>query len=80
MQAVELHGKIDNRGYLNIDLPFVTKNRDVKVIVLFPEDDFLDNQTWLSALNQNPAFDFLKDEEEDIYSINDGKPVDFNKI
>lgn len=29
---------------------------------------------WLRAAALNPAFDFLKDSEEDIYTLADGKP------
>lgn len=29
---------------------------------------------WLKAAMRNPAFDFLKDSEEDIYTLADGKP------
>ena len=31
-------------------------------------------QEWLHAVANNPAFDFLKNPEEDIYTITDGKP------
>jgi hypothetical protein len=31
-------------------------------------------QEWLNAVANNSAFDFLKDPEEDIYTITDGKP------
>lgn len=29
---------------------------------------------WFKAVIRNPAFDFLKDPEEDIYTFADGKP------
>jgi len=29
---------------------------------------------WLQAATSNPAFDFLKDQEEEIYTLDDGKP------
>jgi hypothetical protein len=34
----------------------------------------LDEKEWLQAAAINPAFDFLKDPEEDIYTLADGKP------
>ncbi len=80
MQAIETYGKIDNKGYLTINNPLLFKNMDVKVIVLFPEDQIPNDQVWLNELMQNPAFDFLKDDKEDIYTLNDGKPVDINEI
>jgi len=37
-------------------------------------DDF-DETLWLKAAATNPAFDFLNDPEEDIYTLADGKPL-----
>lgn len=39
------------------------------------EDEELDEQTWLSAVSDNPSFAFLNDPEEDIYTLEDGHPV-----
>ena len=46
----------------------------VRVIVLYPLNDEWDETEWLQAAARNPAFDFLKDPEEDIYSLAGGKP------
>ena len=43
----------------------------VKVFILLEENEETD---WLSTVSVNPAFDFLNDEQEDIYTVNDGKP------
>jgi hypothetical protein len=48
----------------------------VRVIVLFPDDTEIDETEWLYAAATNPAFDFLKDSAEDIYTIQDGEPFD----
>jgi len=48
----------------------------VRVIVLLPNDDELDEQEWLQAASQNEAFGFLGESEEDIYLRTDGKPLD----
>jgi hypothetical protein len=37
----------------------------------------LDQQTWLHAIGTNPSFAFLHDPEEDIYTLEDGKPVSY---
>jgi hypothetical protein len=37
-----------------------------------PEE--IDDREWLQAAANNPEFDFLKDPEEDIYTLADGKP------
>lgn len=38
------------------------------------EDGEIDESEWLRAAATNPAFDFLKNPEEDIYTLDDGKP------
>ena len=39
--------------------------------------DDLDEQTWLHAIATNPIFAFLHDPEEDIYTLEDGKPISY---
>ncbi len=39
-----------------------------------PGEEDIDESEWLQAAAKNPAFDFLEDPAEDIYSITDGKP------
>jgi hypothetical protein len=39
-----------------------------------PEDSDISETEWLHAAAANPAFDFLKDPEEDIYMLSDGRP------
>ena len=75
MAAIEMTGTIDEHNQLKLDslLPFSGPKR-VKVIVLSPLDDELDETSWLQATAQNPAFTFLADATEDIYSVTDGKP------
>ena len=45
-------------------------------IVLFPEEEHeeFSELEWLHAAATNPAFDFLKDPAEDIYTLTDGRP------
>jgi hypothetical protein len=43
----------------------------------------LEEYEWLKAVVRNPAFDFLKDSEEDIYTVADGEPFhdpEWNKV
>jgi len=70
MIAFETKGLIDKDGYLTVEQPIALRNRKVRVLVLLPEDQ--ENTEWLQAVASNPAFDFLADEAEDIYSLNDG--------
>ena len=75
LKALEVVGTIDEqrRLQLNEPLPIVGPSR-VRVIILIPEETDLDEQEWLQVAAINPAFDFLKEPEEDIYTLADGKP------
>jgi len=77
LTAIETTGTINANHQLELDqkLPDNAPER-VRVIVLYDEEgsDFTE-QEWLSASANNRAFDFLKDENENIYSPTDGKPV-----
>jgi hypothetical protein len=84
MKAIETTGQINQEGALLLDQPLGVmgvppKGKKVKVIILMEEEETQspadEEQEWLSALSSNPAFNFLKDEREDIYSITDGKPL-----
>ncbi len=74
MKAIETTGKVDKAGVLHLDAPLDLKEQNVKVIVLIPETAEGEEREWLRAVAGNPAFDFLQDEKEDIYSPKDGKP------
>jgi hypothetical protein len=75
MKAIETHGIVDHDGHLvltdRIPLP---PDAPVRVIVLAPEEDEVEERDWLRSAAANEAFDFLKDPAEDIYGPADGKP------
>jgi hypothetical protein len=75
MTAIEVTGTVDEHHQLQLDtiLP-IPGPRRVRVIVLYPLTDEWDETEWLQAAARNPAFAFLSDPEEDIYSLADGKP------
>jgi hypothetical protein len=81
MRALEVTGTVDHSGQLHLDQPLTAGNdQRVRVIVLIPETDSTDNiedipeTDWLQAAANNPVFAFLHDPEEDIYTLNHGKP------
>jgi hypothetical protein len=75
MRAIETKGKIDKKGFLKVERPLGERNKDVKIIILFPEEsDPEEEKIWLAAINSSPSFDFLKHKEEDIYKPTDGRP------
>lgn len=73
-RAFEMTGTVDGYRHLLLDevLP-IKYPRKVRVIILMSEEEDIDESEWLRAAAKNPAFAFLEDPEEDIYSINDGK-------
>jgi hypothetical protein len=75
--TIETTGTVaKNRQSLQLDdvLP-VSSPKRVRVIVLYEADNQKwDEAEWLQAAANNPAFDFLNDPAEDIYSLSDGKP------
>jgi len=74
-KAIETTATIDAYHQLILDgpLPVVGPTR-VRVIILLPEEADIDEKEWLRAASINPAFQFLKESEEDIYTCADGKP------
>ncbi len=77
VRAIETTGVIDKKSQLRLDtpLPVVGPSR-VRIIVLFPEEEHeeISESEWLRAAATNPAFDFLREPEEDIYTLADGRP------
>lgn len=76
-KAIEAMGTIDAQRQLVLDEPLpVVGPTKVRVIILLPEEADIDEMEWLRAAAANPAFDFLKEPEEDIYTLADGRPFD----
>jgi hypothetical protein len=75
LKAIEVEGTIDAQRRLQLDepLPIVGPSR-VRVIILIPDETDINEQEWLHAAASNPAFDFLKEPDEDIYTLADGEP------
>ena len=76
-KVIETGATVDERGHLELDEPIAPGGpRRVRVIVLLPDDEPADipEGQWLAAAARNPAFDFLNDPREDVYSAGDGRP------
>ena len=75
MTAIETTGSVDAQHQLRLDepLPIAGPSR-VRVIILVPEVGEVDENTWAKATAASPAFDFLKEAAEDIYTSADGRP------
>jgi hypothetical protein len=76
MNAIETTGIVDAQhtscGWMS-RLPIPGQSR-VRVIVLVPEAEDISEEAWTKAASASPAFDFLKDAAEDVYTAADGKP------
>lgn len=64
---------VNRQLLLDDDLPENASSK-VRVIVLFDEDD-ISEKDWLKTASGNDAFDFLDDDGEDIYTLEDGEPL-----
>jgi hypothetical protein len=74
-KVIEITATINAQRQLVLDepLPFSGPAR-VRVIVFMPEEADIDEKEWLRTASRNPAFDFLKTPEEDVYTLADGRP------
>lgn len=74
-KAIEATATIDANRQLVLDEPLpVVGPTKVRVIILLPEEAEIDEKEWLRSASVSPALDFLKEPEEDIYTLSDGKP------
>jgi hypothetical protein len=75
VNAIETTGTVDAQHQLRLDGPLpIPQDSRVRVIVLVPEAEDIAEAAWAKAASASPAFDFLKDAAEDVYTATDGKP------
>ena len=75
LRAIEVEGEVDESRHLHVEAPLPVEGpARVRVIILIPEQGEIDDADWLRAAAASPAFDFLRDAAEDIYTSDDGKP------
>jgi len=73
--TLEVTGTIDAQRRLILDEPLpVRVPTRVRVTITLLEEADIKEKEWLLTADSNPAFDFLKDPEEDIYTLADGRP------
>lgn len=73
MKAIELVGDIDDRHRLQAEVPADLPPGPVRLIVLLPEEDEA-GMRWGAALAREWSAE-LKDSGQDIYTLDDGQPV-----
>ncbi|NER81117.1 MAG: hypothetical protein F6K42_16435 [Leptolyngbya sp. SIO1D8] len=80
MQAYELSATLTSNGQLvlpDFHLDPIFHNSQIRVIILVEETSDIPDNEWLNSAAHNPAFDFLHNPEENIYSLDDGKPFEY---
>jgi len=76
MKAIEINSKTDKAGFLKINYKLNRSNSKVRVLILLDDDSSEKDEEaiWIKAISNNPAFNFLKDTKEDVYTLDDGEP------
>lgn len=73
MKAIELVGNIDDQHRLKAQVPAELPAGPVRLIVFVPEEDGA-GSAWTRGIAREWA-DELADSREDIYTLDDGQPV-----
>ena len=74
MKAVEIQGEIDNQHRLHADVPQSLPAGSVRVIVLIAEEDE-GGSAWEAGVSSEWSSE-LSDPAQDIYTLDDGQPID----
>ena len=74
MRAIEINSKTDHSGHIKLDYQLGQSNQNVRILILLDDESYEqeEEKLWMESLTKNPAFDFLKEPDEDIYTIKDG--------
>jgi len=77
MRAIEINSKTDQTGRLKLDYQIGKSEKNVRILILLEEDAYLqeEEKLWMDSVTKNPAFNFLNEPEEDVYSLKDGEPM-----
>ncbi len=74
MEAIKYIGEILNNGYLSVP-EYLKKNQGKKYEVILLEKEDVSTTELMNYAIKSKSFEFLKNSEEDIYSLDDGKPL-----
>ena len=74
MKTVEIRGEIDDQHRLHADVPQSLGTGQVRVIVLISDEDE-GGPAWAAGVSSEWSAE-LSDPGQDIYTLNDGQPID----
>lgn len=80
MRAIETTGRVIDAQHIETTSP-VPVGQQVRLVIFWPShgDPAWNESEWLSAASQNSLFDFLADPAEDVYTPDDGEPIELEK-
>jgi len=74
MKALALMGEVNTKPLLQAQVPEALPPGPVRIIVLIPETEDM-GEAWMQGIAREWAAE-LSDPREDIYTLEDGKPLD----
>jgi hypothetical protein len=75
MKTLELTGTVDDKGILHASVPAEIRPGTVRFVAQFSDEaDYEFSDAWMKAIPQVWA-DELSDPRDDIYTLEDGEPV-----
>jgi hypothetical protein len=77
MKVLELQGEIDDHHRLHAEVPQSVPPGSVRVIVLISQEDEA-GAAWAAGVSSEWSAELL-DPAQDIYTLNDGQPVDASR-
>ncbi|MDH4200026.1 MAG: hypothetical protein OEV66_06555 [Spirochaetia bacterium] len=79
--AVNIAGDLSDDGKtITLEHPIKDISAGKVKLVVIQDDEEVSEEEWLSAIAKSDLYDDLKHPEEDIYTVNDGKPYyEFNE-
>jgi len=76
LNAAEVRGHIDDKGVLIVDEPIPLAGPGaVRVLVMLESNGDDEDRLWDTAIARADTWDDLKHPDEDIYTLNDGRPL-----
>ncbi len=81
-QTIETTATVDEKGVLNVAPLVGVAAGEVRIFVLVALPDYsldeINQRQWRQAMQNSSALEFLADPAEDIYTLEDGEPINWN--
>ena len=74
MRTFETTAVVEDENSLHLDHPMEKSITGKVHVIIVSDDEEITEHQWLQAAANNPAYSFLKDPLEDVYTLEDGIP------